>query len=48
MTKKQIQEHKQGNQERKALILASVDAKGRRNTAWYLGGVIQNGKHTRK
>lgn len=48
MTKKQLREHKQGNQERKALILTDVDVRGKRSTVWFCGGVIQNGKYTRK
>ena len=46
MTKKQLREHKIGNQKRRAEILrVSKGKKLRNNLCVYLGGVCQKGKY---
>ena len=46
MTKKQIREHKAGNQRRREQILKDSFKKFKGdNTVIFLGGVIQKGKH---
>lgn len=47
MTKAQRKAHKRGNQRRKHNILIWRDRHGKRNLAFHLGGVIQNGKYSR-
>lgn len=48
MSKKQLKEHKQENQRRKTVILKWADLNGKRNSVWFNGGVIQDGKHSIK
>lgn len=49
MTKKQIREHKIGNQKRKARLLTLYYKVDLSKLPWItLGGVCQNGKHTIK
>lgn len=48
MSKKQLKEYKQENQRRKAEILKWADQNGKRNSIWFNGGVIQDGKYSGK
>lgn len=49
MSKKQLREHKQENQRRKSEILKEkCSTTGKRNSVWFNGGVIQDGKYSIK